>query len=204
MKNKVKAIEFNPVCDPKNVHGYKNVRWIENASRGLRLVGFADEIARIGHKGWYTDDDCAFETYRGIVYQLPARRGQTQYVYGYADPNNDDCALLCFDVEADKADAARAADRFAEVCAETERDYQRAWHAGREYEGLEDEIKSMRKEALTIAEEMRAAKRASIVAPTICATLRGKIVSLYRSIQTSRKKRAELLDNFGRLPGFVE
>jgi hypothetical protein len=205
-KTKPKTIEFNPVHE---AHGYRHVRWIENASRGLRLVGFADEIARaehsraIDHTGWYTDDDGDFDKYRGVVYQLPARNGATQYVYGFADPNNDDCALLCFDPETDKMEAARYADNFAERFAEQERDYQRAWRAGRDCEELEDQIKSMRKDALAIGEEMRAAKRASIVAPTICATVRGKIMSLYRSIQKARKERAELFSMYGKQQGFA-
>lgn len=199
-KPKVKAIEFNPVCDLKTVHGYKNVRWTENVSRGLRLVGFADEIARkegnwriINHKGWFTDDDGDGNVYRGVVYQLPSHGKEGAcYVYGYADPDNEDCALITYDVTADKMEAARQADRFAEIFAEHERDYQRAWRAGRDYEELADEIKESRREALKIAEEMRAAKKAHVDAPTICSVLRGKILALYRSIQKARAKRAEL------------
>ena len=202
---KVKAIEYNPaINDPKRMHGYKNVRWIENVSRGLRLVGYADEIARIDHKGWYTDDDGSNgETYRGIVYQLPSH-GETLYVYGYADPCNDDCALLCFDTETDKLDAARAADRFAEIFAEEQREYSTAWQAGRRAEEIADEVATMRKDALAIGEEMRAAKRAKLEAPTICATLRGEIMSLYRQIQKARKERDDLIDSYGRSPGFTE
>lgn len=209
MKARVKAktIEYNPAHES---HGYKNVRWVENVSCGLRLVGFADEIARkegnwraIDHKGWFTDDDGDGDTYRGVVYQLPARDGEC-YVYGYADPCNDDCALLCFDVTGDKMEAARCADSFAEVCAEEQRDYDRAWRAGRRYETLAEEISDARKEALAIGEEMRRAKRTVVEAPTICATLRAKIKSLYRAIQKARKERADLINNFGREPGFVE
>lgn len=203
-KRTEKTIEYNPVCDPKHMHGYKNVRWVENASRGLRLVGFADKIVRIDHKGWYTDDEGVNDVYRGVVYQLPSRGGEPQYVYGYADPCNDGCALLCFDAEMDKENAAHAADRFAEIFAEHERDYNRAWQAGRNYEELANEIIEARTEALKIAAEMRAAKKGRFEAPTICYTLRRNILALYRSIQTARAKRAELFDNFGSCDGFVE
>lgn len=202
-----KAIVYNPVCDPKSVHQYRNVRWIENASRGLRLVGFADEILprSIQHKGWFTmDDGDNGEVYRGVVYQLPARNGETRYVYGYADPNNDDCALLSFDLVSDKAEAAKYADRFAEIFAEYERDYNRAWDAGRRHEALANEIKETRVQVLAIGAEMRAAKRANVQAPTICATLRAQVLSLYRSIQKMRKEREELFNDFGSQPGFVE
>jgi len=210
MKIKDKTIEYNRALDRKTAHGYTDVRWIENVSAGLRLVGFADEIAReasrsrsIDHKGWYTDDDGDRETYRGVVYQLPSR-GEPVYVYGYADPVNDDCALLCFDPEVDKMDAARAADRFAEIFAEEERNYARAWQAGRRCEDLADEIKTTRKEALAIGAEMRTARRAKIDAPTICARLRADVLSLYRTIQKLRKERADLIGTYGRDPGFAD
>lgn len=199
MKKKIKTIEYNPAHE---THGY-SVRWVEDVSCGLRLVGFADEISRIDHRGWFTDE-FQDETYRGIVYQLPARHGVSQYVYGYADPNNDGCALLCFNVETDKLEAARQADRFAEIFAEYARDYNRASSAGQQYRDLDDEIKEMRKEALTIAAEMRAARVAKVQAPTICATLRDKVMSLYRSIQKARKERRELMSDFGRSEGFAE
>lgn len=210
MKKKIapKVIEYNPRHES---HGYKHVRWVENVSRGLRLVGFADEIARkegsrgIEHKGWFTIDDCCDEVYRGIVYQIPSHGDEKEcYVYGYADPNNDDCALLCFDLTGDKMEAARCADRFAEIFAEESREYHEAWSAGRKADDLAEEVKATRREALAIGEEMRAAKRAELDAPTICATLRAKVRSAYRQIQKMRKQRAELIDTFGSHPGFVE
>ncbi len=203
-KYKPKCIDYAPVNDPKRMHGYRNVRWVENVSRGMRLVGFADKIIRLDHRGWYTDEEFQDETYRGVVYQLPARDRECQYVYGYADPNNEGCALLSFDFESSKEDAARNADRFAEIFAEHERDYQRAWGAGRRYDDLAEEIKDMREEALAIGAEMRAAKRTVENAPRICATLRAEILKLYRSIQRVRKERAELLANYGRQEGFTE
>lgn len=207
-KKAPKVIEYNPAFE---AHGYRNVRWVENVSDGLRRVGFADEVTRgegyprwIDHKGWFIRDDegMSGEVYRGVVYQLPSRDGETQYVYGYDDPNNDDCALLCFEPVTDKCDAARQADRFAEIMAEHEREYDRAWQAGRRCEDLEEEIKAARKEALELGAEMRAAKRAPIVAPRICATLREKILSLYRAIQKVREERDELRDTYGSQEGF--
>ena len=151
------CIEYNPVCDPERMHGYRNVRWVENASRGMRLVGFADKIDRcIRHNGWYTSDEMDMgNLYRGVVYQIPARKGIPCYVYGYADPNNEDCALLSFDLEDTKEAAARFADRFADLFAEQARDYQRAWAAGRRYEELGSEVADMRGEALAIGSEAR-------------------------------------------------
>ncbi len=205
---KRKFIDYNPAS---TMHGYDNVRWVENASLGLRRVGFADQIAEkeghwraIDHKGWFTDDDCEDDTLRGVVYQLPARDGCSMYVYGYADPDNDDCALLCFNHTSEIMQAARYSDSFAERFADEQRNYKRAWRAGRDYDELAEEIKQARTQALKLAEEMRAAKRARVQAPTICAVLRGQILSLYRSIQNMREKRADLFGNFGTCDGFVE
>lgn len=129
MRHKPRAIDYGPAHE---AHGYK-VRFVENVSRGLRKIGFADEILKLRHQGWYADDDSGMMagTYRGIVYQLPARDGVPQYVYGYADPNNDDCALLSVETESDKKDAARYADQLAERFAEHERAFLCAWQAGR-------------------------------------------------------------------------
>jgi hypothetical protein len=204
MKKKVKYIEYNPIIEPARAHNYNNVRWVENVSCGLRLVDFADKIAHLNHEGWFIDDDFQDETYRGVVYQLPARDGKAQYVYGYADPCNDDCALLCFDVTDDKLEAANSADNFAESFAEEARDYSRASNAGRRYEELADEIKDMRKDALAIGEEMRAARKTKLKAPTICATLRNEIMALYRRIQKARKERKELMNDFGWHEGFTQ
>jgi hypothetical protein len=198
---KPKTIEYNPA---HLSHGYV-VRWVENVSEGLRFVGFADEILKhLRHQGWYTNEDFQDEVYRGAVYQLPASKGETRFVYGYADPNNEDCALVCFDTQSDKAEAARDADRMAEIFAEAQRDWAQAANAGNEYLELANEIKSKRKEALAIAGEIRAARKTAVLAPTICGVARRKVLSLYQSIQEDRAKRKELLSNYGRLPGFAD
>lgn len=209
MRNKVrpKCIDYAPSFE---AHGYKHVRWVENASRGLRLVGFADEITRdegpyraVRHTGWFTDDDQT-EKYRGVVYLLPSR-GEPRYVFGYADPNNDDCALLCFgEPENEKPDAARAADRFAEIFAEEACAYSEAWQAGRRVEMINEEIAESRTNVLKIGAEMRQGRKAGLYLPTACEALRRDIARAYRFIQKLRKERDELIENFGQRPGFAE
>jgi hypothetical protein len=119
--------------------GRRQCRWVNNASKGMRLVGLAHKVdKRIQHTGWYTDEDGMNETLTGIVYRLPARNGRNRYLIGYADPLNDDAALLEAGlIEADLEDSgeceslnsvARAADRFAEIMAEQERDYNSAYY----------------------------------------------------------------------------
>jgi len=196
------AILFNP---PHSSHGDKHVRWIENAAAGLRLTGYADEICRsIDHTGWYTDDEGFLETLRGIVYQLPSRKGELRFAYGYADPNNAGAALLCFDPCDDKEDAARWADRFAQIHAEEERDYQRAWQAGRYYDDLAEEISTTRKACLELIREAKAGCKSLTNLPAIKATIRDRIESYVDTIREAREKRAELFDAEGHHPGFKD
>jgi len=207
-KKAPKTIEYGPA---HSSHGYAHVRWVENVSDGLRRVGFADAVSRalgyhsINHKGWFTrEDGDGGDVCRGIVYRLPARNGKQQFVYGYDDSNNENAALLCFDDPTDNEhEAALAADRFAEIFAAHERDYDRAWQAGRRFEYLEEEIKTMRKGALAIGEEMRRVGLTTDT-PTLYIPLRDKIISLYLQIQKARRERAELLDTYGDVEGFKD
>jgi len=76
-------------------------RWIESTEKsGLRFVKYADEIIRLGHKGWYNRNDSGnADTYRGAVWQLPARKGCPVYVIGYCDTwsGTESAALIDFD-----------------------------------------------------------------------------------------------------------
>lgn len=134
-----KQIEYNPLSE-------NGLRWIENASKGMRLCGFADDLIRLDHRGWYTDPE-GFEdgVMRGVVYQLPTRNGSPVFAVGYADPYNDDCCCVEIrtDIE-DKEEAARIADSIAERCAEREREYQEAWQLGRRYADALEEIENER------------------------------------------------------------
>lgn len=68
----------------------KGYLWIENpADMGLRFAGYADELTRLDHHGWYTDPD-GFETMRGTVYQLPGRNGKGRYVAAHDNSCNGD------------------------------------------------------------------------------------------------------------------
>lgn len=109
--------------------GYSTYLWIEDARAvGVRNMRFADEVASLRHKGWFVDE-FQDEVYRGAVLQLPARSGKTQYLAGYADPNNVGAYLVEFDIIEDEREAARRADRIAEIFAESEREHNEAWRA---------------------------------------------------------------------------
>lgn len=199
----------NPVCNPiipqERAHGWRNCRWIEDCGAiGLREVGFADDILSLRHNGWYAD---AYqdETYRGQVWQLPARNGRPQFVYGYADPCNEGAALICFDVElgddsegADaKREAARGADGLAESFAKSEREYSEAWQAARQWEDLGDDMKAARGKARALVAELRAAIREGKQAgAAICEALRGKLADYAAQWESARQEREDLAGNF--------
>lgn len=116
--------QSHPALSPRMQGERDHLRWVEKPKAyGLRLVGFADEIAGLRHQGWYTDDEFQDETFRGVVYRMTTRNGTPRFAYGYADPNNKGAALLCFDPCDDEKDAACWADNLAEQWAEREREY---------------------------------------------------------------------------------
>jgi len=195
-----RAVAYNPEFA---AYGESRLRWIENVTDGLRLVGYADELARLDHTGWYLDDYCG-DTVRGAVWQLPGRHGEPLYVAGYADPWNDNAACLSFDdLTDDKATAAQWADAIAERMAEAERDYQRAASAGFEFGELAEDIARRRREILDLLRERKAvAGPACGTLPTICTALRERITANVKAIGEARKRRAELLEAFGREPAF--
>ena len=128
---------FN-INQPHAAYGHKLLRWIEAPGDLWRFAGTSYAIARdegYGRdypKGWYTRHDDYNETTSGVVYQLPARNGVPQYVAGYSDPDNNGPAVLSFDETfEDKMEAARAANRLAELMAEESREHDEAWQAYR-------------------------------------------------------------------------
>lgn len=136
---------------------------------GWRDVGASDDIVRLSHRGWYANAS-QDETYRGHVWQLPARDGSPVYVAGYTEREGREnvtgyCVLSCwppgrvqtFD---DKEDAARAGDSLAESMAETEREYSERWQAASEASDERDEArkesKAARAKFRTLAQAWRA------------------------------------------------
>lgn len=171
-------------------------RWIENVTSGLRFKGYSDEVAtRLRHKGWFTDNDGMGEVLRGAVWQLPARDGQAQYVYGYADPCNHNCAYIVFNPVTCEIDAAYAGDRMAELAAEKEREYQESWQAGKSFACAGDDLKTVRADTIALISAIRKERQRG--APSvICDALRSKVREYVREAQKLRERRAALLDDY--------
>lgn len=205
---RTRSIEY---CKPWE-HGrtWQGLRFVENPELGLRLVGFADQVARklgytrsIDHMGWYCD---AFQdsTVRGVVFRLPHGR----FIPGYVSSNdctgqtrgrgvwNFNAAVLAFnDVCAEEFEAAKLADQLAESIAESEREYSEAWDAGRQCAEAEEERKDAWRELKTLARERLAARRAFADYPALCRAINSQARVFFRTIKEARGKIAELTLN---------
>jgi hypothetical protein len=190
---------------------------VEHPGELWRFTGTAHDIARaegyyrsIDHTGWYTRFEDYNEKTCGVVFQLPARNGKPRYVAGFSDPankiNERSSASVSFDqFYDDKMDAARAADRLAELMAEESCEYDEAWQAGSHYADLAREVATLRKEALELIQEAKQAAGIMRNAfPALCSAIRASIQGTLAEIQELRKERAKLLDEFGRHEGFAE
>lgn len=154
------------------------------------------------HGGWYTDDDCG-ETLAGYVLQLPSRNSVPQYVPGTAHTDWDGKTLYPLDRYDDPVDCARAADRYAEIAAEQERDYQRGWDAGSKAAELKRENSQLRKQGLQLFADLKTVKRSFVVSAAedalsrLCGTIRAEATSIRRQIQSNCRKINDLRDNHG-------
>ena len=92
---------------------YKTPVWYSHTGEQFRNERFCDDVARIGHTGWYTDTDGLGQA-RGIVGNLTHNR----YIAGYHWSSNGERVYFP-EVYGDETEAARAADSHAEAFAES-------------------------------------------------------------------------------------
>lgn len=200
------AAGMGPALD----YGGESCRWVEAPAKfGLRFVGYADELSRaIRHEGWLIGPDgCDGDVHRGVVYQLPARKGRVQFVYGHADPYNYGPAVLAFgdvveapDVE-DCAEAARHADEFSRVTAEREREYQEAARAGAECAELEREAVELRAGVRAV---IRSAKADLDIDAATWRVVRDRVRNMLTELCRTREKRDELRATYEGAEGFAD
>jgi len=108
--------------------------------------------------------------------------------------------------EALARDAAAHADALAKEAAESEREYQTAWHAGQAWADLKAEEEAARTEARAILAERRGGMQHTAVSDpggvaladsgffALCDVIRGRVRALVESIAESRNKRRELAE----------
>jgi hypothetical protein len=200
-KPKPPTITYNPEWAPEWA---PRDRWriVENASKGLRIVGAAHDVLesegrRMDRTGWFLDPWGDGETATGYVLQLPGADRAPRYVPAIADPYNDDAFIVDFhDIGAEKVEAARAADRMAELYAEAEREYQTRDAAERRAEESREEIAAARKAHSALAAELRAfASWRNISAPAICSAIRAQLQAQRDTVRAAVKRIRTLADN---------
>ena len=200
MKTNHKALIYGPEWTPDGTRDC--YRWIEHASKGLRIVGAVHDICTrehwrtVEHTGWFLDPLGDGETVHGAVLQLPARNGTVQYVPAVSDPFNDDSYLVAFrDRTDDLRDAVRWADGMAERYAEREREYQINESAKLRAEELRDEARELRARHRATVADMRALRELAPDAPNACAVLRDSLRAMRARARAALKEAARLTES---------
>jgi len=201
--NAPEDVGFHPFKDGRAA----NVAW--GIVDGWRDVGDADAIVSLLHRGWYSDAH-ETETYRGHVWQLPARDRAPRYVAGYVEHQSagDDgrhggyVVLSCergrLEMFDSKEDAARAADSLAESRAETDREYSERWHAASEAdstrEDAREDLSAARAKGAVVIAALREepGPKARGVLVLALADARESMREAIEKIETARERIAEL------------
>lgn len=160
----------------------------------FRGVMAAHDAGPVDHTGWYTNSHG--ESFKdgsgkcwGIVVHLPGRQGQELWLAGYQFGGQCEGAQVHLgDVYSDKESAALAADSHAESAADSERDYQDAWEAGRDYADHAETVQTTRQETLALLKQNRdsgGSRDLPAIHATICKAVcdaRGRIVAARESM----------------------
>jgi hypothetical protein len=172
---------------------------------GLRGAGYADEtLSYLRHQGYYRDDECGavYGTYRGQVWQLPARKGETLYLAGIVDADAEyamlDCGAGKVSLFVDKDDAASAADSLAERMAEDGPEYCEQWQEARDLsyacEELREDLAEIRATVKAQCEVLRCLPALATGARiTVQATLQRLCARFKGVLSELIEKRAQLL-----------
>jgi hypothetical protein len=192
--------------------GYRNsfARWHESPETPFRFVGLASDCVKLGHTGWYTrGDDCGSELSRGAVYMLPHGR----YLAAIADPyqsakDGTGPAMIETDREGnpeiyrDKESAAQAADRLAEIHAESAREDDRVFCRVQSLESERDEAENtldeLRSDARGLLEEIRESK----LSPGLCQRLKAQLASMRREMHEAYATSKSAKQTLATLPRF--
>lgn len=180
----------------------RGVYYADSFPDSWRDCGDAHEVARrhhsrsIDHTGWYAD---SFQValIRGRVLQLPAdKNGTPRYVPATYCTDWDGVTLYLGDICDDELDAARRADRLAEIEAEDSREAHAKDAAEQEIEDLREQVRQTRQKALALLREMRPVRKTGIQAPAICEALRASIASHLEDIREARERIEALQENY--------
>lgn len=208
-----RSIEYNKAWTPEGTRD--SWRWVEYPSvggfgvnGGLRLVGKVHEIrgsgdgnlpyfdyALVDHTGWFCDPYHDGETVHGVVFQMPARNGESVYIPAISDQCGNDGNVMDFHrTTSDLKDAIRYADRMAESYAEREREYQAKELATMKIEELAEEIRTERADLLTLVRELRANCDKLTGMNALRATIREHIAGVRATCKRLEREKAKIED----------
>lgn len=200
--NREKFIVYGPEWTPDGTR--ERYRWVENASRGLRVHGPAHDIAgrRIRGMGWCMDPCGEYGRDGeglavGYVLQLPGRDRRPRYVPAVLDDCNPDCYVVDFhNMHDDAVECAGDADHMAECYADREREYRLADMAENEISELRAEALELRRQHRAAIADMRALRAAVMPgnAPTACRLLRDKLADMRARVRECLQRAATLAD----------
>lgn len=170
---KQNSINYNPAFQLEG--SWRTVRWIENASDGLRLVARPERGFRDGITGWYVDNFQDSVTVPAVLRLPSAPDGTARLLAATSDPWNPDHYLVDTDIETDERDAWHSAVSLAEHYAESCREDDAEQQAEMQIDDARDEIKSARADCHKLAAELRSLDKA--LPPGLCAAIRREIAS---------------------------
>lgn len=181
---------FRPM-DSANRYSRK-VAYLSPDEIGARWYRRADKAVHLGHAGWYVDSFQS-EVTRGVLYRLPHGR----FLAAASDPwncNRDGFGPFITEGEAftSETEAARAADRLAEVYSEFLREDNAKQTAKAEIEEKQAEVASLREDI----RELIAGIRESRLAPAVCSELRESIRRHWREMTEARERIHALRENY--------
>lgn len=190
------AYGFNRTFAPRGIHRAKDgtAHTSNMGTLSLRFVGLAGDIApsRDRHTGWYVDR-FQDEAVSGVVYRLPSGRG---FLAGYTDlwngakDGSGPCNLE-FEAHPTAEEAARRADRLAEIYAEFLRDDSIQQEAKMRAEDLTERVGTLREEIRELVRGIRE----SVLAPSICRAMRERIRALRAESRKARREASAMLAN---------
>lgn len=172
--------------------GPATLRWIEHASRGLRVLSPAPGR---GH-GWYVDSVCDDTTVPAVL-QLPASPdGTRRYMAATSDPYNPDCYLTDCDLTDNPKTAAywaqRLAERYAEFCREEDAKFQ----AEQQIADAKSTICELRVQHSRLVEEYRKSRAVFGDIPLMVNAARKSLRSLRADAAEAHKRIKRLTDNY--------
>lgn len=159
-------------------------------SLGWRKCGDSEDLITLRHSGWYADND-QDSLIKGTVLQLPSRHGVKQYVPATYHTDYDTCTVYLNDTGPDREQAARDADRNAEIEAEESREFYAKDAAEQQIAEAREEIHRINKETLAVLKEIKTVT----LPPHMCSLFKGAVRQHLADRKAQFERIAELKDD---------